>query len=97
MIGVFLSWRLKNIASTWAVCHFGGSRIAQGLFRLAKHRDASLQETLGLCLAAMGFYHHMRFMNRPPIPLSIHIFLTPMTLLETLLRSLTLAKASNVA
>lgn len=69
--------------------------MAQALFNLADQKDQALQEMIGLAIGAYGFAFHLRYMNRPPLPLLLNIPLMPFSLAETLLRTLVLSGTSS--
>eukprot|EP00397_Hematodinium_sp_SG-2012_P055520 GEMP01067836.1.p1 GENE.GEMP01067836.1~~GEMP01067836.1.p1 ORF type:complete len:276 (+),score=49.09 GEMP01067836.1:79-906(+) len=90
-VSVWLSWRLKDACASWAACHWGGLKIAQGTLRLLRHDDEAVKEMLGLVLAAYGFGYQLRHFNRPPIPWFFTICLCPVFLIEAGLRTIALS------
>ncbi|CAD7953913.1 unnamed protein product [Amoebophrya sp. A25] len=91
-LGLFLSWRLKDAAATFSVCHWGGSRIAGAIFKMMNHSDRALQEMVALGIGWYGFAFHLRHLNRPSLPLLVSVPMLPLTLIERILEGLTLHK-----
>jgi len=91
---IWLSWRMKEACAAWAACHWGGVKIAQATLRLLNRDDEALKELLGLILAGYGFAYQLRYMNRPPVPGLISLFLTPAYILEAGLRSIALTRTT---
>lgn len=65
--------------------------MAQALFNVIKHEDQALCEMIGLAIGAYGFAHHLRHLNRPPLPLLLSLPLAPFSLMEALLKTLMLS------
>ncbi|CAD7927070.1 unnamed protein product [Amoebophrya sp. A120] len=93
-LGVYISWKLKDMAATWSTCHWGGCKIATSFFELMAHEDAALQEMLGFGIGGLGFAYHLRHFNGPELPTVLKPILMPFTFLEAFLRGITLANNS---
>mmetsp|Transcript_18729 Transcript_18729/g.46820 ORF Transcript_18729/g.46820 Transcript_18729/m.46820 type:complete len:356 (+) Transcript_18729:281-1348(+) len=92
-LGVFISWKLKDMAATWSTCHWGGHKISTSFFQLVAHEDAALQEMLGFAMGGLGFAYHVRHFNNPQLPGLLQPFLMPLSLLESVLRGITLGSS----
>lgn len=90
-ISVWLSWRLKDACASWAACHWGGLKIAQGTLKILRYEDDALKEVLGLLLSAYGFAYQLRYLNRPPVPWLFTICLGPVFVVEAGLRAIALS------
>ncbi|CAD7938499.1 unnamed protein product [Amoebophrya sp. A25] len=92
-LGVYVSWKLKDMAATWSTCHWGGITCIGAFCHLVGHKDAAMEEMLGFGLAGLGFAFHLRSFSKPAVPTLLSPLLMPVTLAETVLRSMTLTSS----
>ena len=92
-IGMFISWKLKDMAAIWSCCHWGGVKVARALFNVLKHEDEALCEVAGLAVAWYGFVFHLKNFNKPNLPLPMAMALGPLKLFEGMLRTMVMRSA----
>lgn len=90
-LGLLLSWRLKDAAATWSVCHLAGVKFAEALFRLLKVRDAAMEQVLGAFLGWWGMARHVKAFNRPQMPILLRLLLFPLVGLEGILKGVAIS------
>ncbi len=94
--GVFVSWKLKDMAATWSACHWGGVKVASAIIEALNEKGVhgvnhAMQEMVGLGIALYGFAFHLRHLNSPPLPVLVLLPLGPALIVEKLLKWVTLA------